>query len=139
MKQAFYIMMLVLFSSIQSMAQTTITYTYDTAGNRTGRSAPVQTMAGVTDIPSVESVAISKIVSQLMATPVNGVHLSKEAVSIPVRSETALWAAGPFPGEQNRSLSLTKGITDLPGRQNRPPTPISASPCWGAWTASTCP
>ena len=110
-----------LLLTISSMAQTTITYTYDTAGNRTGRSAPVQTMAGVTDIPSVESVAISKIVSQLMATPVNGVLLSKEAVSIPVRSETALWAAGPFPGEQNRSLSLTKGITDLPGRQNRPP------------------
>ena len=109
--------------------QTTISYTYDSAGNRTGRSAPVQTLAGVTDNPSVESVAISVIVAQLiMTTPASDALLSKEADSIPGWSETALWAAGPFPGEQNRSLSLTKGITDLPGRQNRPPTPISASP-----------
>ena len=120
MKQAFY-MMLVLFSSIQSMAQTTITYTYDSAGNRTGRSASVQTLAGVTDNPSVESVAISKIVSQLMATPVNGVLLSKEADSIPDRRETALWAACPFPDEQNRPLLFTKSFSDLPGRHNRPP------------------
>ena len=108
MKQAFYIMMLVLFSSIQSMAQTTITYTYDSAGNRTGRSASVQTLAGVTDNTTIESIDISRIVAQLMATPVNGVLLSKEAVSIPDRSETALWAAGPFPGEQNQPPMLTK-------------------------------
>ena len=121
MKQAFYIMMLVLFSSIQSMAQTTITYTYDSAGNRTGRSASVQTLAGVTDNPSVETVAISVIAVQLMTTTVIDVLLSKEADSIPVRRETALWAACPFPDEQNRPLLFTKSFSDLPGRHNRPP------------------
>ena len=88
--------------SIRSMAQTTITYAYDSAGNRTGRSASVQTLAGVTDNPSVETVAISVIAVQLMTTTVIDVLLSKEADSIPVRRETALWAACPFPDEQNR-------------------------------------
>ncbi len=107
--------------SIRSMAQTTITYAYDSAGNRTGRSASVQTLAGVTDNPSVETVAISVIAVQLMTTTVIDVLLSKEADSIPVRRETALWAACPFPDEQNRPLLFTKSFSDLPGRQNQPP------------------
>lgn len=118
-----YLISIIAFSlfPLQVFGQTMIIYTYDSAGNRTGRSAPVQTMAGVSDIPSVESVAISKIVSQLMATPVIDVLLSKEADSIPDRRETALWAACPFPDEQNRPLLFTKSFSDLPGRQNRPP------------------
>ena len=118
-----YLISIIAFSlfPLQVFGQTMIIYTYDSAGNRTGRSASVQTLAGVTDNTTIESIDISRIVAQLMATPVNGVLLSKEAVSIPDRSETALWAAGPFPGEQNRSLSLTKGIAGLPGRQNQPP------------------
>ena len=116
-----FVSLLSLFIPIFSLAQTTITYTYDSAGNRTGRSASVQTLAGVTDNTTIESIDISRIVAQLMATPVNGVLLSKEAVSIPDRRETALWAACPFPDEQNRPLLFTKSFSDLPGRHNRPP------------------
>ncbi len=86
------------FLPILGMAQTTITYTYDTAGNRTGRSAPGQTLAGVTDNPSGKAIPCSTIVTKLMATPVIDVLLSKEADSIPDRREAALWAACPFPG-----------------------------------------
>ncbi len=118
-----YLISIIAFSlfPLQVFGQTMIIYTYDSAGNRTERSASVQTLAGVTDNTSVESVAISVIAVQLMTTTVIDVLLSKEADSIPDRRETALWAACPFPDEQNRSLSLTKGIAGLPGRQNQPP------------------
>ena len=103
------------------LAQTTVTYSYDSAGNRMGRSAPVQALASVSAHPSVEFVAINEIVALCKTTPVQDMLLPKDADSIPNRSETALWAAGPFTDEQNRPLLFTKGITDLPGRQNRPP------------------
>lgn len=116
-----FIVLLCLSLPIRSIAQTTITYTYDTAGNRTGRSAPGQTLAGVTDNPSGKAIPCSTIVTKLMATPVIDVLLSKEADSIPDRRETALWAVCPFPDEQNRPLLFTKSFSDLPGRQNQPP------------------
>ncbi len=109
------------FIPILGMAQTTISYTYDSAGNRTGRSAPGQTLAGVTDNPSGKAIPCSTIVTKLMTTTVIDVLLSKEADSIPVRRETALWAACPFPDEQNRPLLFTNSFSDLPGRHNRPP------------------
>ena len=84
------IIVLCLFIPIEGMSQNSITYTYDSAGNRTGRSAAVQTLSAVPDNESEERISFGMVTALHLATPIVVSTLLTGRHSFPAPREVGL-------------------------------------------------
>ena len=103
MRLKLFLLVIAMLLSIGSMAQTTITYTYDSAGNRTGRAVATQLIA-----PGEENWHES--VGSFSAICVKSLTESIELAFTGSRQCES--------GEQKRPQTLTDSTENLPGEQN---------------------
>lgn len=115
-----FVSLLSLFIPFFSLAQTTITYTYDSAGNRTGRAvATLLTANGAEDYSSEGGSFSVAFVKMLMDSTEFALLLNTEDSHRPTIGHV-LWAVTPAFSRREFSLVLTGSPNDIFREQKRP-------------------
>ena len=106
--------------SIRSMAQTTITYAYDSAGNRTGRVVTTLLTANGAEDYSSEGGSFSVAFVKMLMNSTEFVLLLNTEDSHRPTIGHVLWAVTPAFSRRECSLVLTDSPNDIFREQKRP-------------------
>lgn len=105
--------------SVKSMAQTTITYTYDSAGNRTGRAVSSQLLTDTSEPHSEVVCSFSAICVKSLTETIELAFTGSRQGESGERKRPLLLTEAEVRmfGEQKYPLALTDGTENLPGVQ----------------------